>query len=548
MDQQLALILKSFDSYLLQKIEPIMLELREIKSLLWQAPAPTSSHPVPIQVDAPVMEQAVPKEEGKKGNAPPVLCLPPPRFDAYAILSRLEFTPDLREIKFFTSALNVYSTLKHLRFEKFELELRAILAKFHKAMFEAIQTAAPDLTNLEVEEVYQKYSEMIINSPLSAETCGLTVCHTAEKGTHVEGSDTKQHKEDISRAGFRWRPLNGVRFWRVMSTPAQLPDPWRIFNMAHALHRSGIDVGIEIEDIPPESYSQERIVYLERRADAARERAEKAGAKAEAHYEASKRIGNLIPLGQPILVGHHSEKRHRRDLDRIHRNMTKSVEYTRKAESLDSNAEARQHAAKVLRAELEARESGETARQEAARIGFQELLRKNFKKVHPVIKSCLKGSEGKGSRYWALYTIRFHDGSMLPMQLWIQNNCKVSLSYLRAGSTELAFEIDDAEGPYEKLAEFFRALITKTHKPVMISNDHFHASFELDAFRICDKTDRYNEPATISTDRNGKRDLVKVFQWAQANRAKLEGMTFLQVNKAMEEDIGVRGHYYCRID
>ena len=34
------------------------------------------------------------------------------------------------------------------------------------------------------------------------------------------------------------------------------------------------------------------------------------------HFAARERL-EMIPLGQPILVGHHSEKRHRRDLKRI---------------------------------------------------------------------------------------------------------------------------------------------------------------------------------------------------------------------------------------
>ena len=39
----------------------------------------------------------------------------------------------------------------------------------------------------------------------------------------------------------------------------------------------------------------------------------------------------FIPMGQPILVGHHSEGRHRRDLNRIDSNMRKSIEAEEKA-------------------------------------------------------------------------------------------------------------------------------------------------------------------------------------------------------------------------
>jgi hypothetical protein len=42
--------------------------------------------------------------------------------------------------------------------------------------------------------------------------------------------------------------------------------------------------------------------------------------------------------GQPILIGHHSEKRHRRDLERMDRNMRKGVEATEHAKELRARA------------------------------------------------------------------------------------------------------------------------------------------------------------------------------------------------------------------
>lgn len=50
-----------------------------------------------------------------------------------------------------------------------------------------------------------------------------------------------------------------------------------------------------------------------------------------ARFKSAKSIGDMIPFGQPILVGHHSEGRHRRDLNKIDNNMRKSVEADRKS-------------------------------------------------------------------------------------------------------------------------------------------------------------------------------------------------------------------------
>lgn len=54
-------------------------------------------------------------------------------------------------------------------------------------------------------------------------------------------------------------------------------------------------------------------------------------AKAEAASNKAHAIVSMIPLGQPILVGHHSERRHRRDLDRIASAMDAAVESTQMA-------------------------------------------------------------------------------------------------------------------------------------------------------------------------------------------------------------------------
>ncbi|EAZ88624.1 DUF3560 domain-containing protein [Crocosphaera chwakensis] len=54
--------------------------------------------------------------------------------------------------------------------------------------------------------------------------------------------------------------------------------------------------------------------------------------EANARYNASNSITEDIPLGQPILVGHHSERRHRKDIERSHSNMRKSIDAQEKAD------------------------------------------------------------------------------------------------------------------------------------------------------------------------------------------------------------------------
>ena len=67
-------------------------------------------------------------------------------------------------------------------------------------------------------------------------------------------------------------------------------------------------------------------------------RAEKATKQSNDYYKASKDRAHFIPFGQPILVGHHSENRARRDADRIYNDMGKSVAAGKKAEYLENKA------------------------------------------------------------------------------------------------------------------------------------------------------------------------------------------------------------------
>lgn len=78
----------------------------------------------------------------------------------------------------------------------------------------------------------------------------------------------------------------------------------------------------------------------EERIDRYRYRAEKNREESESRHNAARTISSFIPFGQPILIGHHSEKRHRRDLDKIDNNMRKSCEASDKAAYHDAKADA----------------------------------------------------------------------------------------------------------------------------------------------------------------------------------------------------------------
>jgi hypothetical protein len=86
-----------------------------------------------------------------------------------------------------------------------------------------------------------------------------------------------------------------------------------------------------VEVNPYEAKQEARRARLQRGAERAR-------AQATVAHGAAARIWDAIPFGQPILVGHHSERRHRRDLSRADRAMRKSVEADKRSKELAARA------------------------------------------------------------------------------------------------------------------------------------------------------------------------------------------------------------------
>ena len=82
------------------------------------------------------------------------------------------------------------------------------------------------------------------------------------------------------------------------------------------------------------------VSQIEAKRDRYEERAEKASAESESRMNAFSRVTGNIPLGQPILIGHHSEKRHRKDIERAKNNLRKSMEAADKAKHYASKAES----------------------------------------------------------------------------------------------------------------------------------------------------------------------------------------------------------------
>lgn len=88
------------------------------------------------------------------------------------------------------------------------------------------------------------------------------------------------------------------------------------------------------------AYVAGREARLARKAEKRAEWAESRQKKAEAAFKREHAILSVIPPGQPILVGHHSEKRHRRDLSRAESACQQGIEHSKMAKTHAYKSEA----------------------------------------------------------------------------------------------------------------------------------------------------------------------------------------------------------------
>lgn len=169
----------------------------------------------------------------------------------------------------------------------------------------------------------------------------LTITHSSAEGTIVDGTSRDDGSAEILRgAGWRWAP--SLRSWIIQRSRDRAPKLWLIEATAAKLREAGFDVEISIDAAPrpaalAEHDRHERALEI---ADRKHAIAETTRARAEAAAAEAKQISAGIPFGQPILVGHHSEGRHRRDLDRVDRALRRRYEEGQEADLLEDQAQA----------------------------------------------------------------------------------------------------------------------------------------------------------------------------------------------------------------
>lgn len=142
----------------------------------------------------------------------------------------------------------------------------------------------------------------------------------------------------------------------------------------------------------PEDYQEKKGARVDRyRARAAKNRAESA-----ARYEKARAAVDGIPFGQPILVGHHSEGRHRAAIKRSYMNMRASIEADKAAAYWESRANAAESSNSISSDDPQACEKLEV------RIAELEDKQKFMKEVNAALKRMIKKSMSTDEQISAL--------------------------------------------------------------------------------------------------------------------------------------------------
>src|SRR5699024_4134035 len=160
-----------------------------------------------------------------------------------------------------------------------------------------------------------------------------TITHSHADGTLLDGTDRGDGTAEVLRPR-RWRWSRALDSWYLPRSRDRRADRSAIAATADALRAQGVRVTVTIDDAPRPTAvveadrterARQRAARLEQRAAARTAAANSAGA---ADDEANRQ---WPPGGEPVKIGHHSQRRHEKALERSWATLGKAVEADRAA-------------------------------------------------------------------------------------------------------------------------------------------------------------------------------------------------------------------------
>ena len=197
-----------------------------------------------------------------------------------------------------------------------------------------------------IEEKSMPKKKKVITSNILDEAKEMTP-EEAKKILKNEGLQVMETMTNPSRPGKKPRPV-----WQVSGRTEGLESIFYDLGCSKRRWRGAFsfwddDPTLEIAKAIKKQGRLSFIEQQEQKDERAKKRAERfmeysdnASKRADARIKASNALVEGIPFGQPILVGHHSEARHRRTLERSRNNMFKACDENKKAKYYEERAES----------------------------------------------------------------------------------------------------------------------------------------------------------------------------------------------------------------
>jgi hypothetical protein len=261
----------------------------------------------------------------------------------------------------------------------------------------------------------------------------IAISHTPRQGTVIDGTSRKDGSAEILKArhyesGYtqpaRWSRNLGC--WYLPHSRDKRTSKGMLEALAERLRARGFKVTVTIDETDRRPFAEaetERTERAEDRADRFGQYADNAASASETAWQRGRQIADGIPFGQPILIGHHSERRARRGQERIDTAYRKSFSERDRAEHWAGRASAaagyeqfRKNPGRTLRrieklnAELRAVEKwqrGQSAKGYTRSIGnpetAQELQIKHAELTEEIAhwQEIIKQAEADGFKVWS---------------------------------------------------------------------------------------------------------------------------------------------------
>lgn len=184
----------------------------------------------------------------------------------------------------------------------------------------------------------------------------------------------------------------------------------------------------------------------EARIDRLNARAQKNAEESAAAYKQAAAIADRIPMGQPILVGHHSERHARRDQERIAHSMDKSVEAGERAGYYAGRAQAAASNTAISSDDPEALDKLHDKLERLQAAQAQDKMLNAYYRKHKTLKGCEGISDSAAERMEAQMADQ-PERLRRPVPAWALSNRNAEINRLkkRIEKLHIVDSMEDAE-------------------------------------------------------------------------------------------------------